>query len=158
MHSDVSKFVVLGLRLDDFTSPFALSSAPGCVSSVGPRRASDTYQCPCRTCLPSIQILSTHGLCRIDILAFCLPDGAQAVSASIRLLNDFETTPGLARIETLGATQPRASQTPHKKGVQPAHCGIPDAVDAAPIEYHGPLEHAAPAVQRPDLPRSAGTL
>ena len=70
----------------------------------------------------------------------------------------FKTTPGLEPVETLRPRKPRASQTPHKKGVQPAHCGIPDAVDAAPIEYHGPLEHFTAAVQRPDLPRSAGTM
>ena len=39
-----------------------------------------------------------------------------------------------------------------------ALCGIPGAVDAAPIEYHGPLEYFKAAVQRPDLPRSAGTM
>ena len=60
--------------------------------------------------------------------------------------------------ETLRPTQPRAAQTHNKKGVQPAHCGIPDAVDAAPIGYHGPLEYFKTAIQRPDLPRSAGTM
>ena len=32
--------------------------------------------------------------------------------------------------ETLRTTTLRAAQTHNKKGVQPAHCGIPDAVDA----------------------------
>ena len=60
--------------------------------------------------------------------------------------------------ETLGHKKPRDAQTHNKKGVQPAHCGIPGAVDAAPIEYHGPLEHFKAAQLRPDLPRSAGTM
>ena len=60
--------------------------------------------------------------------------------------------------ETLRPKKPRDAQTHNKKGVQPAHCGIPDAVDAAPIEYHGPLQHFKAAVQRPDLPRSAGIM
>ena len=60
--------------------------------------------------------------------------------------------------ETLRPKKPRDAQTHNKKGVQPAHCGIPDAVDAAPIEYHGPLEYFKTAVQRLNIPRSAGTL
>ena len=60
--------------------------------------------------------------------------------------------------ETLRPKIPRDAQTHNKKGVQPAHRGIPDAVDAAPIDYHGPLQHFKAAVQRPHVQGSAGIM
>ena len=90
-----------------------------------------------------------HAAFAAPVPAVPLPTAAQTT---------FKTTPGLEPVETLRATTPRAAQTPHKKGVQPAHCGIPGAVDAAPIEYHGPLQHFKAAQLRPDLPRSAGAM